>query len=445
MMWKNNQLFTEVPLPKASDGPLIVVHPAAGGNYLASWNIMIEHGQPFVLICDDVNPHFPDEWPYHSDDIGYEYFARIADPVGIGAAYRNPDLSFQNLLVHRAMDGKEGYLSIPEIDILYLDWLEPFTDNNKKSFMDCIALMASRVKDGGVIILDRKHKNPCSQWFDFPEDGAFTVADGISLQHIGKGEWPILSLEMSWAKEIAAEVFSVNNSNQLGNADDFLATLMVERRMDIASLEMMKRRIPQRWNSHPDRDYWIERYLDHLDIPSIPELEYPYPLMGPWDADKYRDWVQSLIDEPHHLRPVERNSREYMFGGIKTIIIHGDTVDHPDWLHPKDASLILRNKQLRACLTRCLALKVKAVKLQPKWGFQPITSLKWSGEGATQNLTQRLLNLTLSPIVATIVHGDASLAQLQAELEDFEGEVEQLIIFHLDKDDYQEGSYEQDE
>lgn len=443
MMWKDNQLFTEVPLPKASDGPLIVVHPAAGANYLASWNVMIDHGQPFVLICDDVNPHYPDEWPYHSDDTGYEYFARIADPVGIGAAYRNPDLGFQNLLVHRAMDGKEGYLSIPEIDILYLDWLEPFSNNEHgKAFMDCIALMASRVKDGGVIILDRKHKNPCSQWFDFPEDGAFTVADGISLQHIGKGEWPILSLEMSWAKEIAAEVFSVNNSNQLGNADDFLATLMVERRMDIASLEMMKRRIPQRWSSHPDRDYWIERYLDHLDIPSISELEYPYPLTGPWDADRYRDWVQSLIDEPHHLRPVERNAREYVFGGIKTMIIHGDIVDHADWLYLKDASLILRNKQLRACLARCLALKVKAVKLQPKWGFQPITSLKWSGEDATQNLTQKLLNLTLSPVVATIVHGDASLAQLQAELEDYEGEVEQLIIFHLDKDDYQEESHE---
>ena len=440
MLWKDNQFFAEVPLPKAGDGPLIVVHPAAGGNYLASWNIMTEHGQPFVLICDDVHPHYPDMWPYHSDDLGSEYFARIADPVGIGAAYRNPDLGFHNLLVHREMDGKEGYLNIPGIDILYLDWLTPFTeDDNRKSFMDCIALMASRVKDGGIIILDKKHQKACPQWFDFPDGGEFDVSDGISLQHIGMGDWPILSLRMPNGGGIAAEVFRVSNSNQLGCADDFLATLMVERRMDVASLEMMMRRIPQRWSSHPDRDYWIERYLDHLDIPSIPELDYPYPLMGPWDADRYKDWVQSLIDEPHHLRPAERNAREFIFGGIKTTIIHGDIIDHVDWLYLKDASLILRNKQLRACLTRCLPLKFKAVKLQPKWGFQPITSLKWSGKDASVELTQRLLNLALSPVVATIVHGDASLAQLEAELQAFDGPVEELIIFHLDEDDYQEG------
>jgi len=79
------------------------------------------------------------------------------------------------------------------------------------------------------------------------------------------------------------------------------------------------------------------------------------------------------------------------------------------------------------------------VKLQPKWGFQPITSLKWSGKDASVELTQRLLNLALSPVVATIVHGDASLAQLEAELQAFDGPVEELIIFHLDEDDYQEG------
>jgi len=439
MMWKNNELYFEVPLPKATDGPLIVVHPAAGGNYLASWNVMEDHAQPFVLICDDLSPYYPDVWPYHSDDIGQEYFARIADPVSGGAAYRNPDLDFQNLLVHRPMDGKEGYLSIPVIDILYLDWLEPFTNSNKKSFMDCIALMASKVRDGGVIILDKKHQNACPQWFDFPDEDSFEVAEGINLQHLGKGEWPILGLEITPNhREITAEIFKVNNSRKLGEADDFLATLMAERRMNVTDLESMKNRVPQRWSGHIDREYWIERYFDHLEMPGVSKLECPYPLLGPWQPDKYRDWVQWLIDRPHHLRPTKRISREYEFGGIKTTIIHGDIVDHVSWLFLKDASLILRNKQLKSCLQRCLALKDKAVKLQAKWGFQPITSLKWSGEDATENLTQKLLNLTLSPVVATIVHGDASLVQLQSQLESFEGEVEELIIFHLDEDDYQE-------
>lgn len=436
MMWKDDLLFVEVPLPKAIDGLLIVVHPAAGGNYLASWNVMIEHAQPFVLVCDDVHPHYPDMWPHHTDDLGNEYFARIANPIGGGAAYRNPNLGFQNLLVHRELEGKEGYLSIPEIDILYLDWLTPFVDDDRKSFMDCIAVMASRVKDGGIIILDKKHQGVCPQWFNFPEDGEFDVADGISLQHIGKGVWPILGLEMPHGTIIEAEILRVNNSNQLGGTDDFLASLMVERRMDVASLKMMKNNVPQRWVEHPDRDYWIERYLDHVDSPSLPELEYPYPLAGPWNADRYKDWVQWLIDKSHHLRPVKRHAREFLFGGIKTIIIHGDITDHADWLFLKDASLILRNKQLATCLSRCLSLKTKAVKLQPKWEFQPIASLKWSGEDATDGLTHKLLNLALSPIVATIAHGNATLEQLELDLQTFDGPIEQLIIFHLDEDDY---------
>ena len=29
MLWKNNQLFTDIPFPKVKDRPLIVAHPGA--------------------------------------------------------------------------------------------------------------------------------------------------------------------------------------------------------------------------------------------------------------------------------------------------------------------------------------------------------------------------------------------------------------------------------
>ena len=48
MLWKDNQIFCDVPLPKVEDRPLIVSHPGAHGNYLASWNVMVDHGEPFV-------------------------------------------------------------------------------------------------------------------------------------------------------------------------------------------------------------------------------------------------------------------------------------------------------------------------------------------------------------------------------------------------------------
>lgn len=35
MLWKDNQIFCDVPLPKVEDRPLIVSHPGAHMNYLA--------------------------------------------------------------------------------------------------------------------------------------------------------------------------------------------------------------------------------------------------------------------------------------------------------------------------------------------------------------------------------------------------------------------------
>ena len=65
MLWKDNQIFCDVPLPKVEDRPLIVSHPGAHMNYLASWNVMVDHGEPFVLVCDDLGPAYPDGQSSH--------------------------------------------------------------------------------------------------------------------------------------------------------------------------------------------------------------------------------------------------------------------------------------------------------------------------------------------------------------------------------------------
>ena len=87
--------------------PLIVAHPGAHMNYLASWNVMVDNEAPFVLVCDDLSPAYPDGWWSSHSQNNAEYFARISNPLGIGQAYRNPDLGFQNLLIHREMEAKK--------------------------------------------------------------------------------------------------------------------------------------------------------------------------------------------------------------------------------------------------------------------------------------------------------------------------------------------------
>ena len=83
MLWKNNQFFTDISFPKVKDRPLIVAHLGAHMNYLASWNVMVDNEAPFVLVCDDLSPAYPDGWWSPHSHNNAEYFARISNPQGI--------------------------------------------------------------------------------------------------------------------------------------------------------------------------------------------------------------------------------------------------------------------------------------------------------------------------------------------------------------------------
>ena len=90
MMWKNGEFFCSVPIPKVEGRPLIVYHPAADMNYINSWSIMVENDQPFILFCDELGPRFPDDMPFLESSLRMEYFARLANPLIGGRAYRHP-------------------------------------------------------------------------------------------------------------------------------------------------------------------------------------------------------------------------------------------------------------------------------------------------------------------------------------------------------------------
>ena len=79
---------------------------------------------------------------------------------------------------------------------------------------------------------------------------------------------------------------------------------------------------------------------------------------------------------------------------------------------------------------------MNAVNLQPRWLSSPIPNLVWSGPDATPNLTRELLRLSKSSVLATVSHSLATLDELVAALKDYDGDVEELVIFHLDEGDY---------
>ena len=444
MLWKGNELFCNIPLPTAKGRPLIVSHPGAHMNYLASWNVMVDHGEPFVLVCDDLGPAYPDGWwAQHSND-GMEYFARLQNPQGVGQAYRNPNLPFQNLLVHRELEAKKGMEDFPLIDIMYVDFIDIFLNWNGEddwnpTFMAAAPKMVEKVRDGGMLIIDRKNLHEdYNQWLEFPP-GDFEVSPGITLQHIGRAEWLILNLPLyhSGRGEVFAEVFRVSNSNPLGNPDDFLVTLMKERRLAPEDLEELKGTLPARWPEHPSNEEYYERLFDHHDHPNLYERpNYPEPLMSSWKSEQYDEWLQWLIEHPESLRPVERNERIMQMGNTKVRLVHGNILEHLDWLSANHASLAVRRNLQDLCIDENHFLAKNAVKLQPLWISKPIANLIWSGPDATPNLTSELLRLSKSRFLATVSHGQATLDELKAALKDYDGHVEELVIFHLDEGDY---------
>ena len=434
-MWKNGELFSSVPLPKVEGRPLIVSHPAADLNYINSWSIMVENSEPFILFCDELGPRYPDDLPFIEDSLRHEYFSRIANPLIGGRAYRNPSLGYQNMLVHRQKDAVKGMLDLPQVDILYLDWLDPFSqDNDLNSFSEIMPKLASTVRDGGLIILDRKHEEVAPSWFTYSNLLLSTTND-VCIEHIGRGEWLIPSVDLPHTRDVIAEVFRVSNNVEQTGVEEFLSSLIMERRLTAEQLKEIKYTLPPRWPGHPDRDDWMEMYMEYLDNPEIGEPYLPCPPHSSWTINEYSTWVQSLINNPSQLRPIKRIERTFDYG-LKVTLVNGDITDHLDWLLWNDASVITRGRLMDKILSNCCWLQSKAVNLQPMWESPLITNLRWSEPDSTTNLTTKLLELSKSKVAATIVHGDASLVQLKTQLKNYEGDIEHLFIFYKDEFDY---------
>jgi hypothetical protein len=437
MLWKGNTMFTSIPFPIVEDRPLIAYHPGPHWNYLASWNVMVDNGKPFVLICDDLGPDYPDGgWGQYSKD-GMEYFARVDNPIGIGQAYRNPDLPFQNLLVHRQIDANIGMEELPFIDILYIDFPELFTGYNeqpKHPLLRAASSLSSKVRDGGLIISDRKNFD--DRW-PLPVE-EFQVDDNVMWEPLGKAEWFIIpegvELYSSENQDIVADLFRVSQKKEFPNCFDFLASLMKHRRMSVEELQGVIEKAPKRWPFHMSVNQYYASWNRHQEFGSG-RFEHPVPQGTPWKDEMFAQWIEWLIENPDQLRPRKRNERHLKIGEIDVTLIHGNITEHLDWLESKNASLVLRRKLLTKCLEINPFLWKNSVNLQPKWELPPIPKLKWSGEDATDSLISKLMKLSKTSVLATIVHGLANLDDIKKDLTSSQ-QIEEVLIFYSDECDY---------
>ena len=444
MLWKNNQFFTDIPFPKVEDRPLIVAHPGAHMNYLASWNVMVDNEAPFVLVCDDLSPAYPDGWWSSHSQNNSEYFARISNPLGIGQAYRNPDLGFQNLLIHREMEAKKGLKDYPFIDIMYIDFPEIFLEggfdfeSKEPVLFQAASLLSSKVRDEGLIIFDLKN---ASQDLSLPK-GLIEINEEISWEYMGKAEWFIIpkgvDLFHSGNQDVQAVICKVRNKNNFPDCFDFLASLMKERRLSIDELENIKH-LPPRWPFHIHQSEYIDAWLRHAEFGGNEPFLHPMPLDSAWKEEEYKEWIQWLMQHPEQLRPQERQERTMKIGNIDVTFVHGDILDHLDWLESINASLILRRKLLTKCLEKSPYLIKNSVNLQPRWDINPIPNLRWSGTEANHDLTKMMMQLCITDTMATISHHDGSVESLIESLRGMvKTSVKELIIFHKDGEDYAE-------
>ena len=442
MLWKNNQFFTDIPFPKVKDRPLIVAHPGAHMNYLASWNVMVDNEAPFILVCDDLSPAYPDGWWSPHSHNNAEYFARISNPQGIGQAYRNPDLGFQNLLIHREIEARKGLEDYPFIDIMYIDFPEIFLEggfdfeSNEPVLLQAASLLSSKVRDEGLIIFDLKN---ASQDLSLPR-GLIEVNEDISWEYMGKAEWFIIpkgvDLFHTGNQDVQAVIYKVKNKNKFPDCFEFLASLMKERRLTINELGNINY-LPPRWPFHIHQSEYIDAWLRHAEFGGNEPFLHPMPLDSAWKEEEYKEWIQRLMQHPEQLRPQERQERTMKIGNVEITFVHGDILDHLDWLESINASLVLRRELLTKCLEKNPYLIKNSVNLQPRWEVPPIPKLDWSGLGEHQNLTQSILELSKTNTTATISHSGGTTESLLKSLEGkMNSSIGRLIIFHLDNTDY---------
>ncbi len=443
MMILKNNYSCDVFDPPQVDRPLIVYHPGPHRNYKASWSVMEEMGKPFALICDDTFPWYPDdEYEPLTDMFGFEIFTRMDAPLIGGRAYRRPGVGHEHVIVQRQIDARKGIHDLPFCDIMYLDFFDIFCSNSfdwskeitlKERQLKEVEILSNHIIDGGLLFVDKKN-----EWNGkgLPKKRT-RLENGVEIEYKGTIEW--LSTSLDENMHIETEVYVIHSKKSFEEPFEFLSKCILERRLSVENLMLRFNDIPKSPPPYYTISQYCERWFLHIDLPGVfsaPTI--PISNQRTWKRKiAYNAWLNSLIENKDQLRPPSMTKNTFHFNGIDVTIIKGDIFQYADWLVGKNAAIVARKKFITQLIELRWELGEHSIALQRDWSNRlRIPQLKWSGQDATPYLTKEILEKSNHHTVATVAHGLATIKEIKASLERYNGPVKHLIIFAIDEDDY---------
>lgn len=168
---------------------LKIYHPAAGPNWIASYNLAACLNKPFELRINDIYHYLPSE--EHDSVVDSNNNQVFAQENKASDVFFSTQLPFNNLEIFEEMDGKESLHRLDAVDIVYIDWLDYWVDrpaNPDHTFEDYAKQFVQKIKNGGYVILDLKHHHKyfpsVNNWYNHPE-GVFKINEDTHLEYIG--------------------------------------------------------------------------------------------------------------------------------------------------------------------------------------------------------------------------------------------------------------------
>ena len=478
---KDNNSGIGLPIVVDEDRPLVVAHPAAANHYHASMSLFEDAGHPFVHVLVDYGQFCPDEWPYHADIVNHAVYQRLHDTSQGHPVFRKVCIDVPHWQVHVAGDAYEYLSNAPPVDVLYVDWfswIDRFITREEHGFADMMAQYISKIRDGGLVIVDHKHKQlregGC-RWFNHPSEmfpvGPHSVMEEVCVvELLGENAYH----EM---QTYAATVYKVHHSanGQHGQTDWFeeikpwfwntvpemgLSPSQVQGMLDNEIEESIHPNAMTWENWH---DTWSTVYMDGRDGITF---KTPVPPRFAWPHEAYSSYLQWLINHPKCLQK-EVCKRSYRLSGENFVLnlVHGDLLELAPALYTKHAALAVRHKLSQQVKARCPWWKHQATVLQTRhsWESNPISGLQWSGESATPHLAKLLIEHAKAQSMAltshntryfecreivTVAHGTATLREVMEAVEAYYDALGfdaprppstlELTVVFMDEDEYLE-------
>lgn len=478
---KDNNIGIGLPIVVDEDRPLVIAHPAAANHYHASMSLFEDAGHPFVHVLVDFGQYCPDEWPYHADIVNHAVYQRLHDTSQGHPVFRKVCIDVPHWQVHVGGEAFEYLSNAPPVDILYVDWfswIDRFISNDENAFAEMMANYISKIRDGGLVIVDHKHKQlregGC-RWFNHPNE-TFPVGPHSVMEEVCVVEW-LGENTYHEMQTYAATVYKVHHSanSPLSQTDWFeeikpwfwntvpemgLSPFQVQNMLDNEIEESIHPNAITWENWH---DTWSTVYMDGRDGLTF---KTPVPPRSAWPYEAYSSYLQWLINHPTCLQK-ELNKRSYRLSGENFVLnlVHGDLLELAPALYTKHAALAVRHKLSQQVKARCPWWKHQTTVLQTRhtWESNPISGLQWSGESATPHLAKLLIEHAKAQSFAithhnsryfecreivTVAHGTATLREVMDGVEAYydalgfdaprQPTTLELTVVYLDENEYLE-------